>query len=346
MSGLNSQLSSLLGKDLAPCLPSFTTQQSPALAAPQKKQEPAKKTSAISTENLQALSKDLQGALTKDWGIGTVGPRLTTDEIRFLRTVTVEQLKSGSFQNQANPVLQFCLQIVQGVLSHYITSAIMQSISSPETPTKSVKPTESPSRSTESHAAAKAGERNPASTKVKASIVDTAKISAEPSQKATPGMDPSLKKAAEITFDEGKKLPATYLKDEIKAWAKTLSPEDQKFFESSTKVIGAAVKSGQFATKAAEIGFNGAVAETVKDALIDYAAKATAKGFNALTAPTNPVFWGKFFSYAFSSFLDPTETAPPSSDMRFPPLPPLSNDPFGPKMPHLNPSLPSLKQGK
>lgn len=265
----------------------------------------------------------------RDWSIPASAPPLSEREIHFLETHKATELSFSS--PQQNPMMQFCVQIVQAALTQAATNAVNEMLA-PTSPPRSAN-------------------RGPASTGEELESDDKNKV--RPGDVETHKKDPSIETMKKISSDDIKRNVGSsvtrLVKQEIsQQGAGRLSAEALKaqetFIRHAGQVVGIAAKSGQILSKAEEIGWEGAVAETVKSTAIKFVSKYSARAVTTLAGCTNPVWCAGVVTTIIADTFSVTETAPPDRDERVPiPHAPLSET-IRSRLPELDPVVPSIRK--
>lgn len=314
------------------------------------------------------LADSFASAYAKDWSIPSVARALTQEEIRFLQTHTVEELKAPPANAPYSPVLQFFVQVLQATLTQSLTESL-QDLRREITPkSRSEELAEIKENSEENHTARKpastgdiiydyedtvlpeyasedkSGGKNPEKSMIK-------KISVADVQRRVQSMGKEVLKESITKVGENVPLERAYqtlseghsIPDAAKVAVDAANAE-KAFIKYAGKVISTGAAAGTFFSKVEEIGWEGAIGETTKTITIGFVAKHSANIVTNLVGCTNPIWCAKVVTTIIADVFVPTETAPSRLDMRQAPSSlPSFEDLRGTGIPHLDPPYPVLR---
>ncbi len=308
----------------------------------------------LSNELKGQLATSFNRAMGQRWGVPPSTRPLNEGELHFLRTHTVHEINSSIARNDTNPIMQFCVQIIQTTLTQAATAVVNDMLAGNTIP----------DRANEERAPSHAN-RGPASSNTTSEV--------HPEDVETQGKDPELKTMkTTATADLERKAKSSVnrlVKDELPK-VRTRIGEDQllhsvgqgaslgdaasrsaeamksqeAFIRYAGSVVVVAAKTGVFISKVEEMGWDGATAETIKSAAIGFASKYSAKVITSLAGCTNPVWCANVVTTIIADTFSSTETAPPDRDERTPmPNVPLSEWNRS-RLPDLDPAGPSIRR--
>jgi len=275
------------------------------------------------TMNTQ-LASSFNRAISRDWGIQRQTSPLSAEQIVFLRSHTLDEIVGTMNVSKENPLLDFCVGILKNVAIQIASTAVTQAFSEKRTEDSIEKPSQR-------------------------SIASKGEIQFEPDAPSTADStkkDPSIKTMEKIAASRAKGLATKMATQTIEDKLKSLgnSTENELFIKHAKTTVGAAVTTGNFLTKVEELGWQAASADLAKKVTIDFIAKHSSKMITGAVGCMNPVWCASILTKVIVDTFEPTETAPPSHDMRQPLPPPSLNDVTRSRLPHLDPIYPSIQK--
>lgn len=288
------------------------------------------------------LSESFVSAYVRSWNIPTASSPLSSQEIEFLRSHTIEQLVSKTTNSEQNPFVDFCIKILKTVLTQAITATF----------------TEENIKGGQSHTPELAGkvERSPASLEKPVDSADlNAPINYSSEHSSKMEGDPSVTVMQKIASNHSKSLAKKVVTHELKEQLKQINEDtvlnhaykalgegkswieaakvgaeaaaaNQAFLKHASQVVATGAGTGIFMTKVEEMGWQRAIADTTKNAVIDFFSKQSATTIATFVGCAHPVWCANILTTIIKDTFVPTETAPPEQDMMKPlPLPSLES---------------------
>lgn len=331
---LQAQLRSFLGRTIE-----FPTAPARASIPSQPKQMPS--------SLAHTLQKSFILNFNQSWSLPRITAPLSEDEINFLKTHSMQDI-CGSTVAQ-NPIMQFCIQVIQSIATQLVISAFKGK-------NEEAMPKKEAERGLASLQDAKdeeASKRAKSDLKHDPFVKSMKKISQDT---ALQRIKSAVKKEiAKITSDFGdqaaieKGLKALDNQGSLKDAAQIVvdAQNAQKaFVKQAGKVLGTAVKTGQFLSKSEEVGPSAALGEMAASTLANFLSKQSAKILSTFVGCTNPIWCAGVFTTIIYDTFTPQETAPASHDMYGPLPPPSIEDLRRSHLPTLDPPYPTLQRQK